>query len=683
MLLRKIRLKNIRSYIEQELVFPDGVTLLSGDIGSGKSTILLAVDFALFGIRRGELSGSALLRNGANEGFVILNFSIDEKDVIIKRTLKKTVNGIVQNSGYITLNDITQELTPVELKQRILDIINYPPEMLTKKSLIYRYTVYTPQEEMKLILLGDKEYRIETLRRVFNIDRYKRIKENSKIVLNEVKQKKKEYLLLVSDLESKRLKIKEIELELIKVKDKIEINKKRLEASSSLIAIKKQVITDFEQNIDKLNEFRNELEIVNHSIKSKDELKLRILNQLNVLEKQVLDLSGSIKISGFEGLKEKIIQNEKFLDTLDKELREITNKRVETKSKKLNSEEIKSKITNLDFCPLCRQGVFQEHKHEVSKREDELIKKFESDLDIFYKKENDMVLKIKQLKEDLQNYRSQEKEYEISKVRFAELEAKKDIIKGLKKEQEDIELLVREILLKKTNLEDDIFKLKDIEINYKSAKNELDILLDEQKKLELGVALFNKDYDLLNKDIIQIRSEIEYKEKAKEKLDYYIKLQDWLDGFFVNLVDLIERKIMLKLHNDFNLLFQKWFSMLMDNDIIKVKLDEEFTPLIEQNSHDIEYENLSGGEKTACALAYRLALNHVINTIMSSVNTKDLIILDEPTDGFSSEQLDKIRGVLSELNMRQVIIVSHESKIESFVDNIIRIKKDGHVSSIS
>ena len=188
---------------------------------------------------------------------------------------------------------------------------------------------------------------------------------------------------------------------------------------------------------------------------------------------------------------------------------------------------------------------------------------------------------------------------------------------------------------------------------------------------------------MLNKDIIQIRSEIEYKEKAKEKLDYYIKLQDWLDGFFVNLVDLIERKIMLKLHNDFNLLFQKWFSMLMDNDIIKVKLDEEFTPLIEQNSHDIEYENLSGGEKTACALAYRLALNHVINTIMSSVNTKDLIILDEPTDGFSSEQLDKIRGVLSELNMRQVIIVSHESKIESFVDNIIRIKKDGHVSSIS
>ena len=132
----------------------------------------------------------------------------------------------------------------------------------------------------------------------------------------------------------------------------------------------------------------------------------------------------------------------------------------------------------------------------------------------------------------------------------------------------------------------------------------------------------------------------------------------------------------------FNDLFQKWFSMLVDNDLIKVRLDEEFTPLIEQNGYDIEYENLSGGEKTACALAYRLALNQVINTIVSSIKTKDLIILDEPTDGFSSEQLDKIRDVLNELKMNQIVIVSHESKIESFVDKIIKLKKEGHISNV-
>jgi exonuclease SbcC len=59
-----------------------------------------------------------------------------------------------------------------------------------------------------------------------------------------------------------------------------------------------------------------------------------------------------------------------------------------------------------------------------------------------------------------------------------------------------------------------------------------------------------------------------------------------------------------------------------------------------------------------------------------------MIILDEPTDGFSSEQLDRVREVVDELNMRQIIIVSHEQKIEGFVDKVIRIQKNEHVSSV-
>jgi len=54
--------------------------------------------------------------------------------------------------------------------------------------------------------------------------------------------------------------------------------------------------------------------------------------------------------------------------------------------------------------------------------------------------------------------------------------------------------------------------------------------------------------------------------------------------------------------------------------------------------------------------------------------------LDEPTDGFSDQQLDKVRDILNELNVNQLILVSHEPKIESFVDNVIRFKKEGGVS---
>jgi exonuclease SbcC len=79
-------------------------------------------------------------------------------------------------------------------------------------------------------------------------------------------------------------------------------------------------------------------------------------------------------------------------------------------------------------------------------------------------------------------------------------------------------------------------------------------------------------------------------------------------------------------------------------------------------------------------LSYRLALNKVISDIVADIKTKDILMLDEPTDGFSSEQLDKVRDVLDQLNMKQVVIVSHETKIESFVDNVIRIGKEEHVS---
>jgi len=91
---------------------------------------------------------------------------------------------------------------------------------------------------------------------------------------------------------------------------------------------------------------------------------------------------------------------------------------------------------------------------------------------------------------------------------------------------------------------------------------------------------------------------------------------------------------------------------------------------------------LSGGERTALALAYRLALNQIINSMLSKISTKDLLILDEPTDGFSSEQLDRMRQVLEELKIKQLILVSHEQKMEEFVETVLKFVKQGHISRI-
>jgi len=112
-----------------------------------------------------------------------------------------------------------------------------------------------------------------------------------------------------------------------------------------------------------------------------------------------------------------------------------------------------------------------------------------------------------------------------------------------------------------------------------------------------------------------------------------------------------------------------------------VRLTDEFTPIIEQQDYELDYAYLSGGERTAIALAYRLALTQIINSVLSKIKTKDIVILDEPTDGFSEQQLDKMRGVLEQLKVKQLIIVSHEQKIESFVENVIKFKKNYGISS--
>ncbi|MEN6592471.1 MAG: hypothetical protein ABFC12_04420, partial [Methanobacterium sp.] len=72
--------------------------------------------------------------------------------------------------------------------------------------------------------------------------------------------------------------------------------------------------------------------------------------------------------------------------------------------------------------------------------------------------------------------------------------------------------------------------------------------------------------------------------------------------------------------------------------------------------------------------------------IVQKVSTgmkSNLLIMDEPTDGFSKEQLFKIRDILNELNYPQIIIVSHERELESFADNIFQIEKIDGVSEVS
>ncbi|PIO01000.1 hypothetical protein COT60_02810, partial [Candidatus Pacearchaeota archaeon CG09_land_8_20_14_0_10_30_9] len=216
MIIKRIVLDNIRSYEHEEIELKPGSTLLSGDIGSGKTSILLAIEFGLFGLQPGQ-RGSALLKNGKDEGSVSIEFDIDGKNVLIERKLKRGKN-ISQDSSSITIDGEKEEISVSELKQKVLEILNYPQEFSKKQNLLYKFTVYTPQEEMKAIILEDSEVRINTLRHVFGIDKYKTIIENAGVLRLKLREEKRLLEGVTSNLDEDKKEISKKEEELEKLK---------------------------------------------------------------------------------------------------------------------------------------------------------------------------------------------------------------------------------------------------------------------------------------------------------------------------------------------------------------------------------------------------------------------------------------------------------------------------------
>jgi exonuclease SbcC len=686
MLLKSIKLENIRSYLNQSISFPSGSVLLSGDVGSGKSSILLAIEFALFGVRRKHLSGSSLLRHGKNTASVELAFDIDGKEVIIKRVLKRGKKDIQQDTGYIVVNGIKKQGTAVELKTEILNLLGYPRELITKtKNLVYRYTVYTPQEEMKQILTEEQDERLDTLRKVFGIDKYKKIKWNSIIFIKELKGKRKVGNAKIEDLEEKKKQKQERLGKVEEIEDKLKEIAPKLEDAKVKIKESNDKLKEIEDKIKEQLSIKKELELCDVELKNKLELREQNKKRIEDSEKQILMLKEGLKGKteiDVERLKRDIQEKEKQVLIEQKKILDIKNKFNELEVRKKHSSEIKTKILSMNKCPICEQDVSKEHKDSVLTRENESITGFDKQIKELSENIPGLERSLLVLQQELEKSKKQERELSIVKFKIDNLKQKEQEKNNLVVMQEKIKAEIGEINMKKMDLGKNIIEDKEIEEKNKKLREEITLLVQEERKLELDKRGFEREKEVINQGLILLNKEIEEKMEIKKRISYLGELQNWFEKYFIKLMSTIEKQVMLNIYHEFNELFELWFGMLMEDESISARLNEDFTPIIEQNGYETDIAHLSGGEKTAAALAYRLALNKVINDLMKDIKTKNMIILDEPTDGFSSEQLDKVRDVIDQIGLNQVIIVSHESKIESFVNNVIRINKNEHVSEV-
>lgn len=676
MILKKISLNNIRSYEQQEIEFSEGSVLLSGDIGSGKTSILLAIEFALFGLQPGQ-RGSALLRNGAKEGGVSIEFEVGGKNILIERTMKKGKT-IAQDYAAITIDGEKQEISVTELKSKVLELLNYPKEFSKKQNLLYRFTVYTPQEEMKEIILQDSETRVNTLRHIFEIDKYKRIIENASVLALKIREEKRIKETMTATLEQDKLI-------LASKKNELDLKHQALSVVEGELLIKENATKKIQEQIrevlkkrDEKLKFQQEIEKSKIMASTKNSLILenkKIIAQLNSQISEVLSSNKDFDILKIEQINKTIALLKKEKKEFESQVLEIKTKINSLTIKNQEDERIKDRLTHIEICPTCMQDVNATYKRNVLNKINSSAVKNIQLINEFILQESKISNEIAEFEKNISLNERQIQEINILKIKMQGVEEKQKRIQEIEKSNillnKDIGILESQLNLLKTS----ILELNKFDNIYNEKQIQLDESLKQEKIIEIKIAELKKEIYFYSRQIEELTEKIRQAEIVKEQMNYLIDLESWISNEFVLLVSSIEKNIMNKLKSDFSALFSEWFSMLV-SDTFNVSLDDSFTPIVEFQDYVIEYNYLSGGERTAIALAYRLALNQVLNSLLSNIKTKGFIILDEPTDGFSDQQIDKMRNVLAQLNAEQLIIVSHEQKMESFVDNVIRLKKE-------
>jgi DNA repair protein SbcC/Rad50 len=180
--LRRVRVRNIRSYETAEVSFPPGTTLIAGDVGSGKTSLLYAVEMALFGVA--EVDAAYLVRHGASHAEVEVEFDDSEHRYTVRRRFRR-----VRRKGRETFEPEKINFTvdggettysATELRQRVIELLGFPDNPNPQAhSDLWRWAVYVPQERMRDILGAQPQDRLETVRKALGVERFRIAADNA------------------------------------------------------------------------------------------------------------------------------------------------------------------------------------------------------------------------------------------------------------------------------------------------------------------------------------------------------------------------------------------------------------------------------------------------------------------------------------------------------------------------
>ena len=226
-MITSIELGDFLSHSNTKLEFENGVTVFVGDNGAGKSSMIDAITFALFG-QHTRKSNKSLIKRGSNQGFAKIGFSINGKQYEAVRKIDSK-GGLAAKFSEL-IGDDRIELAAGERKQfgesmthEIEKTIGLDFEKLKIASIVQQ------GELNSIINAKPKEFK-ELLNAIIGIDKLDVASESMKTVNKEFREKIREKIgyddtdieKLSQDLEIYQKEIKEAKPEKNQLKSKQE-----------------------------------------------------------------------------------------------------------------------------------------------------------------------------------------------------------------------------------------------------------------------------------------------------------------------------------------------------------------------------------------------------------------------------------------------------------------------------
>jgi exonuclease SbcC len=120
----------------------------------------------------------------------------------------------------------------------------------------------------------------------------------------------------------------------------------------------------------------------------------------------------------------------------------------------------------------------------------------------------------------------------------------------------------------------------------------------------------------------------------------------------------------------------RMYADIMADHSARLRWTDDYEILLTASGRERTFQQLSGGEQMAAALATRLALLREVSDI-------DVAFFDEPTANLDEARRDNLaEQIMNVKGFSQLFVISHDDTFERDTDNVVRVIKENGASRV-